>query len=276
MSTRCVSICTQSQKQAIDTNQSHGPTCIQSCTTALKSGYRHIDTAQYYANEDQVGEAVKKSGLPRADVYITSKILSAGSSVDEAYQSICESVKKVDSSPDGYIDLFLIHSPNAGSDARKQMWTAMEKAHKEGKLRAIGVSNFGKGHIEELKKYAQTWPPAVNQIELHPWNQQRECVEYCRQNNILVEAYCPLVRNQKADDKTLNKIADKHAKTTGQVLIRWCLQKGFVPLPKSDTPSRISANADVYGFELDKEDMQTLDNLDEGAKGAIVQAVDNS
>jgi len=152
----------------------------------------------------------------------------------------------------------------------------MERAHKEGKLRAIGVSNFGKGHIAELKKYATVWPPVVNQIELHPWCQQRECVEYCKENNILVEAYCPLVRNQKADDKTLNQIADKHSKTTGQILIRWCLQKGFVPLPKSDTPSRITANAEVYNFELDKDDMSTLDNLDEGAKGSIVQAVDNS
>ena len=175
-----------------------------------------------------------------------------------------------------YADLFLIHSPNAGTEARQKMWRALERAHKDGHCRAIGVSNFGTGHIEEMKKYATVWPPQVNQIELHPWCQQREVVRYCETNKIVVEAYCPLVRNQKADDETLNKVADKHAKTPGQVLIRYCVQKGWVPLPKSDTPSRISANADVYAFELDGEDMATLDNLDQGAKGAIVQAVDNS
>ena len=146
--------------------QSHGPTCIESCTTALKAGYRHIDTAQYYANESQVGNALKKSGLKRSDVFITSKILSPGSSDDETYKSIINSVEAVDPSENGYIDLFLIHSPNGGAAARKTMWTALEKALKQGRVRAIGVSNFGNGHIEELKQYATTWPPHVNQIEV--------------------------------------------------------------------------------------------------------------
>ena len=113
-------------------------------------------------------------------------------------------------------------------------------------------------------------------FQLHPWNQQREAVEYCQKNKIVVEAYCPLVRNQKADDKTLVQLAEKYKKNTSQVLIRYCIEKGWVPLPKSDTPSRIKANADVFGFELDKEDMAALDGLDQGANGAIVQAVDNS
>jgi diketogulonate reductase-like aldo/keto reductase len=113
-------------------------------------------------------------------------------------------------------------------------------------------------------------------LQLHPWCQQRECVEYCQKNSIVVEAYCPIVRNQKGDDKTLVSIAKKHNKEPNQVLIRWSLQKGFVPLPKSDTPSRIASNADVYGFELDKDDMAKLDGLDQGAKGAIVQAVNNA
>jgi len=256
--------------------QSHGDTCIQSCLSALKAGYRHIDTAQYYANEDQVGEAVKKSGLSRSDVYITSKILSPGSNDEETYNSVIGSVEKIDPGSKGYVDLMLIHSPNAGSQARKSMWLALEKAHKEGRCRAIGVSNFGKGHIEELKEYASTWPPHVNQIELHPWCQQREIVDYCNTNKIIVEAYCPLVRNQKADDKTLKSLAEKYKKNTGQVLIRYCIEKGWVPLPKSDTPSRIEGNADVYDFSLSKEDMASLDGLDQGAKGSIVQAVTNS
>ena len=244
--------------------------------TALRSGYRHIDSAQYYANEKEVGHAVQKSGIPRSEVYLTSKILVAGDSDDDAYQRIVESVKTMDSSPNGYVDLFLIHSPNAGLQARQRMWKALERAHKEGKIRDIGVSNYGKGHIEEMKKYATVWPPVVNQIELHPWCQQRECVEYCQKNNIVVEAYAPLVRNQKADDPTLCSIAKKVNRSTGQVLVRWAIQRGFVPLPKSDTPSRIESNADLYEFELSKEDMDALTGLDQGAKGAIVQAVDNS
>lgn len=144
--------------------QSHGSTCLKSSLTALKAGYRHIDTAQYYANEDQVGEAVKQSGIPRKDIFITTKILSPGDNDEETYKSVIESIDKIDKG--GYVDLYLIHSPNAGSGPRKLMWTALEKAHKEGRAKSIGVSNFGIGHIEELKEYAQTWPPHVNQIEV--------------------------------------------------------------------------------------------------------------
>ncbi|KAI5245163.1 aldo-keto reductase [Aureobasidium subglaciale] len=253
--------------------QSHGPTCKTSCLTALEAGYRHIDSAQYYANEQLVGDAVKESNVDRKDVFITTKILSPGKDEEETYQSLVESVNKIDKG--GYVDLFLIHSPSSGPQGRKTMWTALERLHKEGKAKAIGVSNFGKGQIEELKSFAQVWPPHVNQIELHPWNQQRVAVEFCQANNIVVEAYCPLVRNQKADDSTLKSLAEKYKKSTGQVLIRYCLQKGWVPLPKSDTPSRIKENADIYDFEISKEDMTKLDDLDQGADGAIVQAVDN-
>ncbi|THY88272.1 aldo-keto reductase [Aureobasidium pullulans] len=253
--------------------QSHGPTCKKSCLTALEAGYRHIDSAQYYANEQLVGDAVKESNVDRKDVFITTKVLSPGKDEEETYQSLVESVNKIDEG--GYVDLFLIHSPSSGPQGRKTMWTALERLHKEGKAKAIGVSNFGKGQIEELKTFAKVWPPHVNQIELHPWNQQRVAVEYCQANNIVVEAYCPLVRNQKADDPTLKSLSEKYKKSTGQVLIRYCLQKGWVPLPKSDTPSRIKDNADIYDFEISKEDMSKLDDLDQGAAGAIVQAVDN-
>jgi diketogulonate reductase-like aldo/keto reductase len=197
-------------------------------------------------------------------------------SVERTYNSLLNSVTSIDSSANGYVDLFLIHTPNGGAAQRKEMWLALEKLYKEGKTRAIGVSNFGIGHIEELKDYAATWPPSANQIELHPWCQQREVVEYCHQHGIVVEAYSPLVRNKKASDPTLNAIAKAHGKSTAQVLIRYCLQKDWVPLPKSDTPSRIEENADVYDFELSAEEMGQLDGLDQGAKGAIVQAVKNT
>lgn len=138
---------------------------MQSCLTALEVGYRHIDTAQFYGNETQVGEAVKKSGLPRSEIFVTTKILSAGGSVEKSYQKCLDSVEKIGGSG-GYVDLFLIHSPNAGSKARKEMWLALEKLYEEGKAKSIGVSNFGVGHIAEMKGYAKVWPPHVNQIEV--------------------------------------------------------------------------------------------------------------
>ncbi|KAL8698579.1 MAG: hypothetical protein Q9201_006496 [Fulgogasparrea decipioides] len=254
--------------------QSPPAVCVNSCLTALKAGYRHIDSAQFYANEREMGEAVKKSGIPRSEIFLTTKILSAGGSPEKSYQKCRDSVEKIDGR-EGYVDLFLIHSPNGGPKAIQEMWQALERLVDERKVRSIGVSNFGIGHIERMKEYAKIWPPRVNQIELHPWNQQRDIVFYCNTHNIIIQAYCPLVRNMKAHDETLVSISKKHNKTTGQVLIRYCLQKGWVPLPKSDTPERIEKNADVYGFELDEGDMETLNGLDQGERGAIVQAVKN-
>ena len=140
--------------------------CKASCLTALNVGYRHIDTAQFYANEAQVGQALRESGLNRSDVFITTKILSASGSVDKSYQKCLDSIRKIDDREDGYVDLFLIHSPNAGSKARKEMWLALEELLEQGKAKSIGVSNFGVGHINELKSFATTWPPPVNQIEV--------------------------------------------------------------------------------------------------------------
>lgn len=139
--------------------------CEKSCLTALQNGYRHIDSAQFYANESQVGDALKKSGLSRRDVFLTTKILTAAGSVEKSYQQCVDSVEKLD--PDGgYVDLFLVHSPNSGSEKLKEMWQALEKLHREGKAKSIGVSNCGVQHIEELKQYAEVWPPHVNQIEV--------------------------------------------------------------------------------------------------------------
>lgn len=252
--------------------------CVKSCLTALKAGYRHIDTAQFYRNETEVGQAVADSGLKRPEVFLTTKILSAGGSVDASYKKCVESVHKLDptSGDKAYADLFLIHSPNAGSKARKEMWLALERLYDEGKAKSIGVSNWGIGHINEAKEYAKIWPPQVNQIELHPWCQQRDIVKFCEDNGIIVEAYSPLVRNYKASDETLVGLAKKYDRTTAQILVRWCLQRGWVPLPKSDTPERIVGNADVYGWEIKDEDMKALNDLDEAEAGSIVQWVKNS
>ena len=139
--------------------------CVNSCLTALKVGYRHIDTAQLYLNEAQVGEAVRKSDIPRSELFITTKILSAGGSVDQSYAKCAESVKKIDER-NGYVDAFLVHSPNSGSAKRKEMWLALERLYEEGKIKSIGVSNYGIKHIEEMKEYAKVWPPHINQIEV--------------------------------------------------------------------------------------------------------------
>jgi len=169
----------------------------------------------------------------------------------------------------GWVDLFLIHSPSSGPDGRREMWEALEKLKSEGGAKNIGVSNFGVNHLEEIKGYSRTIP-AVNQIELHPWLQQSEIVDYCVKEGIVVEAYAPIVRAQKNDDPDVVSIAEAHSVTPAQVLIRWSLQKGFVPLPKSDNPERIKCNADVYDFELSDEEMEKLNGKAlPGGEGAI-------
>lgn len=145
--------------------QSPTNVCINSCLTALRTGYRHIDSAQFYRNEAEMGTAVRQSGIPRNEVFLTTKILSAGASPEATYKKCIDSVTKIDGD-DGYVDLFLIHTPSGGPAARKEMWQALEKLESEGKARAIGVSNYGVGHIEEMRSYARIWPPHINQIEV--------------------------------------------------------------------------------------------------------------
>jgi len=239
---------------------------VNACLEALKAGYRHIDTAQAYHNEAEVGEAIRKSNIPREEIFVTTKIANPGGSTEKSYKQCLASVEKMGLD---YVDLFLIHSPVSGLEARKEVWAALEQLQKDGKTKSIGVSNFGVHHLEELKGYATVFPPAVNQIELHPWFQQKDIVKWCKDNGVVVEAYCPIVRNKKKDDPILNEIAKKYGKTTTQVLIRWSLQQGWVPLPKSEATERIKANADIYDFELSKEDDQKLKDLDQGREGGI-------
>ncbi|KAL4806158.1 aldo-keto reductase [Aspergillus unguis] len=248
--------------------------CKQSSIKALEAGYRHIDTAQFYANEKEVGEAIRESGLPRSEIFVTTKIMSPAGSPEATYEKIVDSVDKI-AGKDGYVDLFLIHSSSSGASGRKELWQALEKLLEEGKTKSIGVSNFGVKHIEEMRAYAKVWPPQVNQIELHPWHQQRVIDAYCKKNGIVVEAYSPIVRNYKANDPTLVELAKKYNKLTQQVLIRYALQKGWVPLPKTDNPERMVSNADVFDFDITTEDMALLDSLDQGGAGAIVEAVEN-
>ncbi|KAF3765636.1 hypothetical protein M406DRAFT_60296 [Cryphonectria parasitica EP155] len=250
---------------------------LNSCLAALQAGYRQIDTGQYYENEEEVGRAIHQSGIPRDQVFVTTKILTPGETVEDNYASCLESVQRIGGrGEDSYVDCFLIHSPSPGSKKRREMWLALERLYEEGKVRAIGTSNFGIGQIEDLKGVGKVWPPHVNQIELHPWTQQKEIVQYCQDNGIVIQAYCPIVRNKKADDEHLLSLAKKHNVTPNQVLIRWSIQKGWVSLPKSDSPERIQLNRDIYDFDLDDEDMALLNGLDQGSDGALVMTVDNS
>lgn len=216
-----------------------------------------------YGNEKETGAAVRDSGIKREEVYVTTKMLSPAGSEEETYARLKKSVETIGL---GYVDLFLIHSSRQANGAadRKHLWSQLQKLQKAGLAKSIGVSNYGVNHLKEMDS-----PPAVNQIELHPFCQQRPVVEYCQKHGIIVEAYCPIMRGQHFDHPVIKGISEEHGVSPAQVLIRWSLQRGFVPLPKSDKPNRIESNADVYKFNLSKEQMDKLDSLDKGAAGAI-------
>ncbi|GAA5941369.1 hypothetical protein JCM1841_001508 [Sporobolomyces salmonicolor] len=235
---------------------------------ALMNSYRHIDSARYYDNESAVCEAVKmfSEGTPNqgtGKVWLTTKVYGNEHGTEVTDKAVEESVARAKEHGLDW-DLFLLHDPTAGPQKRLEAWKVLIQKRNEGKLRSIGVSNFSVKHLEQLKE-AGCELPEVNQIELHPFLQQKPIVEYCQANNIVVQAYCPILRGQRFDDPTLQKLAKKHNVSVPQVLIRWSLQKGFVPLPKSDTPGRIQSNADVFDFELDASDMQAVEALDEGS-----------
>lgn len=226
---------------------------------AFDAGYRHVDTAAIYANETDVGEAVRRSDLPREEVFITTKLWRDDFAYDRAIAAFHNSLGLLQT---GYVDLYLLHWPVV--DRRQEAWRAAETLYEEGKIRAIGVSNYLTNHLEELFSYARI-PPAVNQIELSPYNylHRQDTLAMCADHNIAVEAYSPLTKAQKLNDPRLMAIAGRYGKTSAQVLIRWVLQKGYVVLPKSSNPQRIAENADVFDFSIRVEDMQALDSFNE-------------
>ncbi|KAI0068700.1 Aldo/keto reductase [Artomyces pyxidatus] len=238
--------------------------CKPACLAALECGYTHIDSARMYRNEEQVGEAVRESKVPREDVFITSKIYETGRGLQGVLSDIDESLSKFGFD---YLDLYLIHSPIGGKENRLTTWKALLAAKKAGKIRTAGVSNYGPQHMQEILD-AGLEMPAVNQVELHPFCQQKPIVDYCREHGIIVQAYTPLVRGA-LDNPVLQQIAKKYNKDPAQILIRWSLQHTFVPLPKSANPERVRSNAKVFDFEISKEDMQELDALDKGKAGAV-------
>lgn len=241
-----------------------GDVAVASVKKALEVGYRHIDTAQGYKNEASVGQAIKESGIPREELFLTTKLWNANHSYDLVMSSFEESLEKLQTD---YIDLFLIHWPNPVAfrdnwqTANAETWRAFEELYQAGKIKAIGVSNFLQHHFEELKKTATIFP-MVNQIFLAPGELQEEVVTYCQEHDVLLEAYSPLGTGKIFDVPEMKALAEKHQKSIAQVALRWSLQHGFLPLPKSVTPSRIEENIHVFDFELSEEDMKTIDQLD--------------
>lgn len=230
--------------------------------SALTAGYRHVDTAHIYRNERLVGAALANSGVPREDVFLTTKLWNEHHGYDEARRAFDASLAALDVE---YVDLYLIHWPV--KDGRLESWRAMEAIHADGRARAIGVSNFTERHLDELLGRAKV-VPAVNQVELHPFLTQPELVAYCRRHGILVEAYSPLAKARRMDDPTLVAVAAEVERTVAQVMIRWSLQKDFVTIPKSTNPDRIRENAAVFDFALSDARMARLDALDEGLRTA--------
>lgn len=226
---------------------------------ALEVGYRHIDTAALYGNESDVGEAVRESGIAREDVFVTTKLHKDDHGYDAALRGFDASLERLGFD---YVDLYLIHWPE--SSRRHESWEALERLKEEGRARAIGVSNYMVKHLEEVLE--RGWiAPAVNQIELHPFNYRSrlDVVGLCREHGIAVEGYSPLTKTEKLDHPTVVEIARAADRTPAQVLIRWSLQHDFITIPKSTNRDRIRENADVFDFELDPGQMERLDGLDE-------------
>ncbi|MBO0476084.1 aldo/keto reductase [Vagococcus sp. DIV0080] len=248
-----------------------GDVAESSVLHALEAGYRHIDTAAIYGNEESVGRAIKKSGINREELFITTKLWNNNHSYEKAKAAIDESLKKLDLD---YVDLYLIHWPNPLEiretyvEGNAESWRAMEEAVAEGKVKAIGVSNFHPHHLDELLKTAKI-KPAINQIFLNPSDSQPEIVAYCQKKDILLEAYSPLGTGRIFEITELQEIAARYNKTVAQVVIRWSLQHGFLPLPKSVTESRIKENLDVFDFELTEADMEKINGLTSQAGSAL-------
>ena len=237
---------------------------------AIKNGYRHIDTAATYGNEESVGRGIKNSGVAREDLFVTTKLWNDSHGYDLAKKAIDDSLERMQLD---YFDLYLIHWPNPKAvrdrwqEANSEAWRAMEEAQAEGKIKSIGVSNFMKRHLEALLETAKV-TPAVNQILLNPSEMQPETVAANKEHNILSEAYSPLGTGKIFEIEELNELAKKYDKTPAQVVLRWSLQHGFLPLPKTSTFERVKENADIFDFELSDEDMKKINQF-EGKAGRM-------
>lgn len=227
---------------------------------AIEIGYRHIDTAAAYNNETGVGAAIRASGLPREDLFVTTKLRNGEHGYESALTAYDDTLRRLGLD---YVDLYLVHWPNPAADRYVESWRALERIYADGRVRAIGVSNFLPEHLDRLAKESDV-TPAVNQIELHPSYQQRDLIELCRDRSIRVEAYSPLGQGTDLDHQVVARIAHEHRVTAAQVVLRWHLQLGHIVIPKSVNPDRIRANFELDGFELTDEEIAAISELEEG------------
>jgi len=240
-----------------------GPVTRQAVAWALEAGYRMIDTAAMYGNEADVGEAIRASGRPREELFVTTKLWHSDHGFEPAQAAAHRSRERLGIGP---IDLYLIHWPRADSpEARRDSWRALEKLQREGVCRAIGVSNYSIRHLEEIRANSDLLP-AVNQVEFHPFVYDPELLAYCERHRIRVEAYSPLTRGRRIDDPTVRAIAAAHGRTPAQVYLRWGLEHGVIEIPKSTQRERILENARIFDFTLSSEEIARLDALRDGRR----------
>ncbi|OBH83636.1 aldo/keto reductase [Mycobacterium sp. E2989] len=233
--------------------------------TALEIGYRHIDTAEMYGNEAEVGQGIRDAGLDRADVFVTSKLNNGFHKPDDARRAFDRTLKALESD---YVDLFLIHwpLPTLYDGDFVSTWKVFEEFARDGRARSIGVSNFQVAHLERLASETDT-VPSVNQIELHPYFGNKEVRAYGREHGIATEAWAPIAQGKVLDDPVINRIADARGKSAAQVVLRWHIQRGDIVFPKSVTPERVKENFELFDFELDDSDMDAISALDKGESG---------
>ncbi|MCM3673756.1 aldo/keto reductase [Peribacillus simplex] len=238
-----------------------GPELVNAVKVAIKHGYRSIDTAAIYENEEGVGqgirEGLKEAGISREDLFVTSKVWNADLGYESTIAAYEKSLKKLGLE---YLDLYLIHWPVKGK--YKEAWRALETLYKEGKVKAIGVSNFQIHHLKDLMEDAEV-KPMVNQVECHPRLTQKDIQAFCKEQGIQLEAWSPLMQGELLDNDVLQAIASKHGKSVAQVILRWDLQNGIVTIPKSTKEHRIVENSSVFDFELTEEEMNQIDGLNQ-------------
>jgi 2,5-diketo-D-gluconate reductase A len=230
--------------------------------TALEVGYRHIDTAEMYGNEKEVGQAVRESGIDRGDIFVTSKLNNGFHAYDDALDAFDQSLKDLDI---GYLDLFLVHWPLPGVGDYVETWKAMEKMYESGRVRAIGVSNFQTHHLRNILGDTSV-TPAVNQIEVHPYLSNDEVRAFDAEHGIATEAWSPIAKGNVLDDPTVVRIAEANGKTPAQVTLRWHVQRGDIVFPKSVTRTRVEENFHIFDFELSEADMVDITALDRGER----------
>jgi diketogulonate reductase-like aldo/keto reductase len=242
------------------TYKAHGDELIEGVKYALSIGYRLIDTAEMYENEEEIGKAIRQSKIPRDEIFITSKVWNTNQGFESTLKSFENSLKRLGID---YLDLYLIHWPVSGKYV--ESWKAFEKLYKEGRVRAIGVSNFLIHHLQDIINNCEI-TPMVNQVEFHPYLLQRDLLDFCQRNKIQLEAWSPLMRGRVLNIPQIVDIANKYKKTPAQIVLRWDLQHGVVTIPKSVHKERIKENAEIFDFELTEEEMKIIDNLDQNKR----------